>query len=230
MRWCCLFSQIYKEKLLDCLCGYFSSLKWLVWWLLLKVSCVLYAFSIPISSAYSCFHYRLHHHQPCPCSISSAHSGMVQAYRNRRSSVSPPRSAAAQFPSYSFKPGRMQRRTQGVEGRGGGQRSYSLCLQSDPIYLLIFLHLHPPFFLFRLVLGYWWEWKEHCLLLGTLQLLQSWEADTRINRLLERLAEISLSLAKMSEKVRGSRVIGRAALALAKIHHLPKIHETWQPG
>lgn len=61
-------------------------------------------------------------------------------------------------------------------------------------------------------------------------MLQSWEADTRINTLLERLAEISLSLAKMSEKVGGSHVIGRAALTLAKIHHLPKIHETWQPG
>lgn len=116
----------------------------------------------------------------------------------------------------------MERRTQGVEGGGWVQRSYSLCLQSDLIYLLIFLHLHPPSFLVRLVLGYWWEWREHCLLLGMLQLLQSWEADTRINRLLERLAEISLSLAKMSEKVGGSHVIGRAALTLAKIHHLPK--------
>lgn len=88
MRRCCLFSQIYKEKLLVCLCGYFLSLNWPVWWLLLKVTCVLSAFSIPISSAYSYFQCRLRHHPPCPCSISSAHSGMVLAYRNRRSPLS----------------------------------------------------------------------------------------------------------------------------------------------
>lgn len=78
---------------------------------------------------------------------------------------------------------RMERRgKQGVEDRGGVQRSYSLCLKADPIYLLIFpISVPPPSFQtgIRLLMGV----KRHCLLWGTLQLLRSWEADTRINSL-----------------------------------------------
>lgn len=109
----------------------------------------------------------------------------------------------------------MERRRQGAGGGEGAQRSYSLCLKSDPD-LLIFLHLHSPPSLVKPVLGCWWKWRAHCLLLGTLQLLRSWEADTRINSLSERLAEVSLSLAKISEKVGGSRVMGEQLLLWPK--------------
>lgn len=167
--------RFIKKNYLLCLAGYCLSPNWLVWWLLLKISHVL-SFSIPGSSAYSYFHYRLHHHPPCPVASALLILGWSWAAgAGRTLSLSPPRSAegyraAAQFPSYSFKPAGMERRRkQGVGGGGGDQRSYPLCLKSDPIYLLIFLHLHSSSFLVRLVLGYWWEWREHSLLLGRLQ-------------------------------------------------------------
>lgn len=94
----------------------------------------------------------------------------------------------------------------------------------------LYLSPFPPSFLVRLVLGYWWEWREHCLVLGTWLLLPSWKADARINNSSERLVEISFSLAKISEKVESSHVTGRAALTLARIYHLAKIHEALQPG
>lgn len=226
--------RFIEKNYLVCLGGYFpqigpfhdSSLKSVVYSLLSPFPSVL---CIPISTIdFITIH-------PVPVASALLILGWSWATAAERT-LSLPRSAegytaAAQFP-YSLKPARMERRSkQGVGGGGGLQRSYPLCLKSDPICLPIFLHLHSPSFHVRLVLGYWWELRAHCLLLGTqLQLLRSWEADTRINSLSERLAEVSLSLAKISEKIGGSYVIGRAALALAKIYRLSKIHESWQPG
>ena len=112
--------RFIKKKYLVCLGGYFLSPNWPVW-LLLKISCVPSAFSIPASSANCCFHYRLLHHPPRPCSISSAHAGLESLSPGQHSNM---QLRPSSFPVLSNWPGWREEGNGELGVERESQRSY----------------------------------------------------------------------------------------------------------